>query len=68
MCVSEQCVLGYCLFPLLGAAVISMFLHNLLIRLPVSLAAWAWSVWGEQYLFLRRNRRAELTHTFYKLP
>ncbi|KAI5454563.1 hypothetical protein NCC49_003458 [Naganishia albida] len=40
------CVLGYCLFPLLGAAVISMFLHNLLIRLPVSLAAWAWSVWA----------------------
>jgi hypothetical protein len=42
-----QCVLGYCLFPLLGAAVISMFLNNLLIRLPVSLIAWAWSVWGE---------------------
>lgn len=44
---SEQCVLGYCLFPLLVAAVISMFLHNLLIRLPVSLIAWGWAVWGE---------------------
>lgn len=43
----EQCVLGYCLFPLLAAALISMFLHNLLIRLPVSLIAWAWAVWGE---------------------
>ncbi|GHJ85597.1 hypothetical protein NliqN6_1999 [Naganishia liquefaciens] len=40
------CVLGYCLFPLLAAAVISSFLHNLLIRLPVSLIAWAWAVWA----------------------
>lgn len=39
------------MFPLLGAAVISMFLHNLLIRLPVSLAAWAWSVWGKSFCF-----------------
>lgn len=52
VCLSWQCVLGYCLSPLLGAAVISMFLHNLLIRLPVSLAAWAWSVWGKSFCFV----------------
>lgn len=41
------CVLGYCLFPLLVASVVSFVLHNLFVRIPVSIAAWAWSVWGE---------------------
>lgn len=41
------CVLGYCLFPLLVASLVSFVLHNLFVRIPVSIAAWAWSVWGE---------------------
>jgi hypothetical protein len=43
----HQCVLGYCLFPLLLASVVALVLHNLFIRVPISLAAWAWCVWGE---------------------
>ncbi|KAG8887932.1 hypothetical protein FRC00_000221, partial [Tulasnella sp. 408] len=39
------CVLGYCIFPLVVAALISTFFHKLFIRGPVTLAAWAWSVW-----------------------
>lgn len=49
------------MFPLLGAAVISMFLHNLLIRLPVSLAAWAWSVWGQYTLLFDGRGSGQLT-------
>lgn len=41
-----QCVLGYALAPILLASVISFLVHNLFVRIPVSLACWAWSVWG----------------------
>ncbi|KAG8886384.1 hypothetical protein FRB97_004919 [Tulasnella sp. 331] len=40
------CVLGYCIFPLVIAALVSTFFHALYVRGPVSLAAWAWCVWA----------------------
>jgi hypothetical protein len=39
--------LGYALAPILLASIISTLVHNLFVRIPVSLACWAWSVWGE---------------------
>jgi hypothetical protein len=27
--------------------VVSLLVHNLFVRIPVSLACWAWSVWGK---------------------
>jgi hypothetical protein len=41
------CVLGYCIFPLVLAAVMAAFVRILWIRAPVAIGAWAWSVWGE---------------------
>lgn len=41
------CVLGYALAPLLLASIVALLLHNLFVRVPVSLACWAWSVWGK---------------------
>ena len=41
------CVLGYALAPLLLASIIALILHPLYVRVPVSLACWAWSVWGK---------------------
>ncbi|KAM0789906.1 hypothetical protein ACM66B_006747 [Microbotryomycetes sp. NB124-2] len=40
------CVLGYCIFPLDIAAVISLFIKLLWIRIPVCAAALAWSIWA----------------------
>ncbi|KAL7422733.1 hypothetical protein Q5752_002025 [Cryptotrichosporon argae] len=45
------CVLGYALAPLLLASIISFVLHNLIVRVPVSLACWAWSVWASMNFF-----------------
>jgi hypothetical protein len=48
MCwLTAQCVLGYALAPILLASIVSTLVHNLFVRIPVSLACWAWSVWGE---------------------
>jgi hypothetical protein len=48
MCsLTPQCVLGYALAPILLASIVSTLVHNLFVRIPVSLACWAWSVWGE---------------------
>lgn len=41
------CVLGYCIFPLVLAAVVAAFVRILWVRAPVAIGAWAWSVWGE---------------------
>lgn len=40
------CVLGYCIAPLNIAALVSTFVRIVWVRLPVTLAAWAWCVWG----------------------
>ncbi|EJU04801.1 Yip1-domain-containing protein [Dacryopinax primogenitus] len=40
------CALGYCIFPLVVAALVGTFVHILLVRLPVTLVALAWSVWA----------------------
>ncbi|BGP20587.1 hypothetical protein JCM10213_001121 [Rhodosporidiobolus nylandii] len=40
------CVLGYCIFPLDLAALVSVFVKLLWIRLPVCAATLAWSVWA----------------------
>ncbi|KAI9227403.1 MAG: Yip1 domain-containing protein [Piptocephalis tieghemiana] len=37
------CTLGYCVFPLVCSAVLTLFLDVLLIRLPAVLVAFAWS-------------------------
>lgn len=41
------CVLGYCVAPLDVAALISTFVHVIYVRVPVTLLAWGWSIWGE---------------------
>ena len=43
------CVLGYCVAPLNIAALVSTFVHPIYVRIPVSLAAWAWCVWGQYF-------------------
>ncbi|GAA6059121.1 hypothetical protein JCM10212_003868 [Sporobolomyces blumeae] len=40
------CVLGYCIFPLDLAALVSIFVQMLWIRLPICAATFAWSVWA----------------------
>jgi len=45
------CVLGYCIFPLVLAAVMAAFVHILWIRAPVAIGAWAWSVWAAMNFF-----------------
>ncbi|GAA5854149.1 hypothetical protein JCM3766R1_002226 [Sporobolomyces carnicolor] len=40
------CVLGYCIFPLDLAALVSVFVKMLWIRLPICFATFAWSVWA----------------------
>lgn len=40
-------MLGYSLAPILLASIISLLVHNLFVRIPVSLLCWGWSVWGE---------------------
>ncbi|WVR07596.1 hypothetical protein IAU60_004638 [Kwoniella sp. DSM 27419] len=45
------CVLGYAIAPILLASVLSLLVHNLFVRVPVSLACWAWSVWASMNFF-----------------
>ncbi|GFZ49548.1 Protein YIP4 [Saitozyma sp. JCM 24511] len=45
------CVLGYALAPILLASIVSTLVHNLFVRIPVSLACWAWSVWASMNFF-----------------
>jgi len=45
------CVLGYCIFPLVLAAVMAAFVRVLWIRAPVAIGAWAWSVWAAMNFF-----------------
>lgn len=40
------CVIGYCLFPLVLVSIVSIFLSNLYIRLPLSGIAFAWASWA----------------------
>ncbi|SGY81655.1 BQ5605_C009g05513 [Microbotryum silenes-dioicae] len=40
------CVLGYCVFPIDIAAIVSVFIKVLWIRLPICLAAFGWSIWA----------------------
>ncbi|WWC71577.1 uncharacterized protein I206_105535 [Kwoniella pini CBS 10737] len=45
------CVLGYALAPILLASIVSLLVHTLFVRIPVSLACWAWSVWASMNFF-----------------
>ncbi|WVF72807.1 hypothetical protein IAT40_007625 [Kwoniella sp. CBS 6097] len=45
------CVLGYAIAPILLASIVSLLVHNLFVRVPVSLACWAWSVWASMNFF-----------------
>ncbi|GAA5962250.1 hypothetical protein JCM3765_004717 [Sporobolomyces pararoseus] len=40
------CVLGYCIFPLDLAALVSIFVKMLWIRLPICFGTFGWSVWA----------------------
>ena len=39
-------MLGYCLFPLTIAALINVFVHTIIIRLPVIAVTYIWSAFG----------------------
>ena len=39
-------MLGYCLFPLVIAALVTTFVRLLWIRLPICLGAFGWSAWA----------------------
>jgi hypothetical protein len=38
--------LGYCLFPLTIAALINVFVHTIIVRLPVICVTYVWSAFG----------------------
>ncbi|RUS35217.1 hypothetical protein BC938DRAFT_474068 [Jimgerdemannia flammicorona] len=40
------CVLGYCLFPLVVAAIVNLVTSSLFIRLPLEIAAFGWASYG----------------------
>ncbi|KAI5479477.1 Yip1 domain family, member 6 [Pseudohyphozyma bogoriensis] len=40
------CVLGYCIFPLDLAAIVSVFVRLIYVRVPICAAAFAWSIWA----------------------
>ncbi|KAJ3090298.1 Yip1 member 6 [Quaeritorhiza haematococci] len=46
------CVLGYCIFPLVIASMVSLFIPSVVVRACVCSAAFAWSTYGMQMLFL----------------
>ena len=50
------CVLGYALAPLLLASIVALLLHNLFVRVPVSLVCFGWSVWGQSSFLYRRPK------------
>ncbi|CAD6575543.1 MAG: hypothetical protein TREMPRED_001450 [Tremellales sp. Tagirdzhanova-0007] len=56
------CVLGYAVAPILLASIISILVHNLFVRIPISLACWAWSVWASMNFF--NGTRLPETRTF----
>ncbi|KAF8322488.1 Yip1-domain-containing protein [Clavulina sp. PMI_390] len=45
------CVLGYCIFPLVLAALVAMFVRILWVRAPVAIGAWAWAMWAAMNFF-----------------
>ncbi|CDH57889.1 yip1-domain-containing protein [Lichtheimia corymbifera JMRC:FSU:9682] len=57
------CVIGYCLFPLVAAAVVAIFVDLIWVRLPISIVSFLWSTYAsvgflsESEVHLR-NRRA----------
>ncbi|KAH8092646.1 Yip1-domain-containing protein [Cristinia sonorae] len=40
------CALGYCVAPLNIAALVSTFVHQIYVRAPIALFAWAWCIWA----------------------
>ncbi|CAG8457785.1 5829_t:CDS:2 [Ambispora gerdemannii] len=55
------CVLGYCIFPLVIAALIFLFVSNIVIRLPLVILAFGWSSYAPVNFFSSShlaNRRA----------
>ncbi|KAI8092680.1 Yip1 domain-containing protein [Halteromyces radiatus] len=40
------CVIGYCLFPLVAASIVSIFVHLIWIRLPIAIVTFAWSTYA----------------------
>ncbi|KAK6910498.1 hypothetical protein I203_104530 [Kwoniella mangroviensis CBS 8507] len=56
------CVLGYALAPILLASIVSLLVHTLFVRIPVSLACWAWSVWASMNFFT--GTRLQESRTF----
>lgn len=48
-------MLGYCIFPIDIAALVSVFVDLLWVRLPVCAITLAWSVWGESFYPVRTD-------------
>ncbi|CAO3589650.1 unnamed protein product [Absidia cylindrospora] len=40
------CVIGYCLFPLVAASIVSIFVHLIWVRLPIAIVTFAWSTYA----------------------
>lgn len=51
------CVIGYCLFPLVLVAVISIFIQTVWFRAPSSLIAFAWSTYGNNKITWVKKKR-----------
>ncbi|KIR51667.1 terbinafine resistance locus protein [Cryptococcus gattii Ru294] len=45
------CVLGYAIAPILIASIVAFLVHNIIVRIPVTLACWGWSVWASMNFF-----------------
>ncbi|KAI8329059.1 Yip1 domain-containing protein [Chlamydoabsidia padenii] len=40
------CVIGYCLFPLVAASIVSIFIHLIWVRLPIAVVTFTWSTYA----------------------
>ncbi|KAI8062554.1 Yip1 domain-containing protein [Gongronella butleri] len=57
------CVIGYCLFPLVVASLVSVFVHLIWVRLPIAIVTFVWSTYASLGFFSESqvnltNRRA----------
>ncbi|ORZ11225.1 Yip1 domain-domain-containing protein [Absidia repens] len=59
------CVIGYCLFPLVAASIVSIFVHLIWVRLPIAIVTFSWSTYASVGFLsesqINLNKRRALT-------
>ena len=51
------CVLGYCLFPLVAAAVVAIFVELIWVRLPLAILTFLWSTYGKYTFHFEKGEK-----------